>query len=303
MRTLVIWNPSARQTTDSHAVRHWLESRRDCRVQETHSRADALHAIGKNLTSGVSRVIAAGGDGTANVALQGIVNAGRDDVDLAVVPLGTGNDLARTLGMPLDPVEALELIFHQSATLRMDVIEARWDAGRRVVANMSTAGNTGLYMERLTDELKQRWGPFCYLRGVVDVIRDLQVFDVEFAFDDDPPLRLPLLNLFIAGGRTTGAGLPVAPAARLDDGLMDVVVIRDGAPGEIASLTASYLLGDFLKHDLVLHRPVRRLVARPAESMPVSIDGDPVTHAGVEYVVTTRRVPVVVAPETLERHS
>jgi diacylglycerol kinase (ATP) len=293
--TLIVWNPSAGSTAAGAEVRRTLEAKPDCSVVETASRDAALHTVAVACDDGCRRVIAAGGDGTANVVLQALADHPRTDVEMAVLPLGTGNDLARTLGMPLEPELAAEAVFGRDL-LQADVFRCSWSGGQRVIANMCTAGNTGVYLQKLTPEIKQRWGPFCYLRGVVDVLTDMQTFDVELQWPDGVSETMTVLNLFAANGRTTGAGMPISPSAQLDDGLIDVVIVQDGEPGEIASLTANYLLADFLQHPLVVHRQVRSLKLRPAQSLPTTIDGDNVTESPREIAADSRKLPLVYVP-------
>ncbi len=292
-QTLVLWNPGARQTGTQQRVREELELRPGCSVRETRTREEAFDVIREEVEKGAQRVIAAGGDGSANVVFQGVYEADAlDRVTVAILPLGTGNDLARTLGMPLDPLDAIDVVFSPTTTA-VDVLLAHWDGQHRVVGNMATAGNTGRFIEHLTSDMKQRWGPFCYLRGVIDVAFDLEVFDIEVIFDEEPPVSRSLLNIFCANGPSTGAGMPVAPTARVDDGLIDVVMIHDGTAGEIVGLAASYVLSDYIEHELVEHRQVRRVRFEGPAPMPLSIDGDMLDAAGIELVVTGQKIHVV----------
>jgi diacylglycerol kinase (ATP) len=276
---LVIWNPSAGSTESSEALKQALIEDPRVELLETDSREAAFDEIERAIAQdGVRRIIAAGGDGTVNTVLQAVKDA--PGVSAGILPLGTGNDFARNLGIPLDLPEALEIALGNRVH-PIDLMHARWEDGERLVVNMCTAGNTGLFMEQLTPEMKRRWGPFCYLRGVVDVIVDMHVFDVEITFDDDPPRRFETLNLFIANGSSTGAGMTVAPTAELDDGLLDVVLVQDGTAAEVAELTAEYILTDFLENPLIVHRRARRVEVRAEPPMKFSMDGDLVTEGDV----------------------
>ena len=121
--------------------------------------------------------------------------------------------------------------------------------GNASVNAMLAGGNTGQYTKQLTDEMKQQWGAFCFLRGAIEVLQNLEVFPVEVQFDDEPPLSLNVLNLFVANGRCAGAGLPVAPKATLNDGWLDAVVVLDGTAVQLADLALTYVVGDPREHD------------------------------------------------------
>lgn len=289
--TLVVWNPGASGCKKTAALREDLASRDGVRLVESNSPAAARSAIRDGISCGCRRVVAAGGDGTVNVALEALANADSPNVSFAVLPLGTGNDLARTLGMPLDAELAVDTVLF-GETSRLDLVTLECESGSHVVANMCTGGNTGRYLEALTPEVKERWGPYSYLRGVVDVIGNLETFDVRLTLDDDSE-ELSILNLFIANGRTSGGGLVVAPDSRFDDGLVDVVAVLDGSPTDIMALARDYVLADFLQHPLVLHRQVSHVRVEPHSPMPVTVDGDVVTEGPFEVRVDPRRIPVV----------
>lgn len=289
---VVIWNPSAGTAGSVTSVLCELRANAAVDLVQTRTRMEADRVVRSAVADGCRRVIAAGGDGTVNAVLQTLVDLNRDDVSLAVLPLGTGNDLARTLGMPLDVTAAIPICL-QPATRHLDVFVCRSGARSRVIANMCTCGNSGVYLQNLTTEVKRRWGPFCYLRGVVDVLVDLRTFDLQIACDDEPAELYKVLNLFVANGPTTGGGMTVADPAVLDDRRLEVVIVLDGPVHGIASLTADYLLGDFLQHPMVIHRSVRRLRVKADGPFPVTIDGDVFTDGPFQVECTERQIAVV----------
>jgi diacylglycerol kinase (ATP) len=294
-RVLVIWNPSAGGAQKHSELRDALEHEPGVTVRATGSRDEAIDAVTDAASHGVSRVIAAGGDGTVNAvvtALYQLPAPDRKRIALAVCPLGTGNDLARSLGMPLEPAAALEECLERPEE-DLDVIVVDSGKDRRIVANMVTGGNTGKYTSLLSDEMKQRWGPFCYLRGALDVLSELDVYDVQLHCDNDPPVHCSALNLFIANGRTSGGGMVVSPDARLDDGLFDLLVIQDGSAFDLATLTVNYLLTDYRQHDLILYRRCRRLTLQSTPPVPLSTDGDPVDSGSFSISTEARALRAV----------
>lgn len=226
-----------------------------------------------------------------NIALEALANANNPNVSLAVLPLGTGNDLARTIGMPFELDQAVATVLGGEVS-HLDLVHLECEEGQYVVGNMCTSGNTGRYLEALTPEVKEKWGPYSYLRGVVNIIGNLETFEVRLKPGDELH-DLSILNLFIANGRTSGGGLPVAPDSRIDDGLVDVVAILDGSPTDMMALARDYVLADFLQHPLVFHRQVRRISVEVRQPMPVTIDGDIVTEGSFEVRVEPRRIPIV----------
>lgn len=290
--TVVMWNTQAGSSAGASAARELLNKHPECLLIEADSAAAAQEQVRSAIHAGSRRVVAAGGDGSVNLALQAIADTGKPDIELAVLPLGTGNDLARTLGMSLSIDADVDIVLNAAASLA-DLMRCTWNGGQRVIANMCTAGNTGLYLQRLDADMKQRWGPYCYLRGVIDVLKDLQVFEARFEWPDQPAENIRFLNLFAAQGRTTGAGVTVAPHAELDDGLIDVIIVKDGDAVDLASLTANFVLANFLEHPLVVYRQVRKLSVTATGPLPITIDGDVATEGPFTIDFAPQRIQLV----------
>ncbi|MCA8995566.1 MAG: YegS/Rv2252/BmrU family lipid kinase [Planctomycetaceae bacterium] len=274
--SVVIWNPSAgtSETPEAVALRRELELVPDLQIREPGTWEQSVEVVADAVQSGCQLIISAGGDGTVNACVNALMKVDAP-VILGVLPLGTGNDLARNLGLPLD-LQSASQVLRTGTPHSLDVIHLQTDSCSRWYANMLTGGNTGRYLEQMTDDVKQQWGPFCYLRGVVDVVGDLQRYHVEVCCDDGPPQQVDVLNVFAANGPNTGAGLTVSPHAKLDDGLIDLVIVRDGAPIEIADLTATYLLADFLEHDLVWFQRAKKIKITASPPLELTADGDSV---------------------------
>jgi len=292
---IVIWNSGAGSNEQSEHLQQRIRATAGTELVISESRDAALQTVRDAVGQGTRRIIAAGGDGTVGAVVDALADCATDRTDLAVLPLGTGNDLARSLGMPLDPDQALDVCLRGDSA-PMDVIRANIGTETRNVANMVTAGNSGRYAQVLTDEQKQAWGPFVYLRGVLDVLQDLQVFEIDCAFDGGRPERFRMLNLFLANGRTSGGGVPVAPAADLDDGFLDFVLIEDGTPLELASLTADFFLTSFLENNLVTWRRCRSVEIKAATPLPFSADGDVLGESPARFEIRADALRIVRGP-------
>lgn len=294
----ILWNPKAGPQERNAAALAQIQSEHGDHVQvhvtesEEHSAELTKHVI----EQGARRIAAAGGDGVINVVAEAILRTGQKDVTLAVLPSGTGNDYARSLGLPLSPVEALPHALDTSPA-PLDVFELKGSPSLwRFGVNMLAGGNTGQYTKQLTDEMKQQWGAFCFLRGAIEVLQNLEVFPVEVQFDDEPPVQLNVLNLFVANGRCAGAGLPVAPQAVLDDGWLDAVIVLDGTAVQLADLALTYVVGDPREHDLILARRVRRLSVHAAKPLAWAVDGQEFSASELTATIHPGRLPVIVGP-------
>lgn len=298
IRAVVIWNPGAGTIESAAEARELLDHHPEALVVETTSPEHAEETVRKACEAKVERIIAAGGDGSINAVVNALFRYGGDAPPaFGVLPYGSGNDFARTLGMFDDPDAAATIL--TGAILPGDVIQATWDGGERIVANMATGGNTGQFLERLDDQTKKAWGPLVYVRGVIDVIRDLRSFPATVTFDDES-MDVDMFNFFVANGKTSGGGMVVAPHESLFDGYMTATLVRAGAAGEIVGLTADYLMQAFVDNDLIEQRSVERFTVRGEGPIPVTIDGDLVTDGPIEFRVLPGALPLIVPPKLLE---
>ncbi len=294
----ILWNPKAGPQERNAANLAQIKSEHGDQVQihVTESEEHSATLTKQLIEQGATRIAAAGGDGVINVVADALLRTGKRDVALGVLPSGTGNDYARSLGLPLSPVECLPHALDLTPRA-LDVFELKGEpAISRFGVNMLAGGNTGQYTRQLTDEMKQQWGAFCFLRGAIDVLQNLEVYPVELQFDDEPPQQLNVLNLFVANGRCAGAGLSVAPAAALDDGWLDAVIVLDGTAVQLAQLALTYVVGDPHEHDLILTRRVRRLSVRAQHPIAWAVDGQEFSASQLTVTIHPARLPVIVGP-------
>src|SRR4051812_46170763 len=109
MSTAVIFNPNAGSADQMKALREKLERQPNVTILETKQSSDSVTFTRAAIENGADTIVAAGGDGTVN-QVAGEILRGQRDVTFGILPLGTGNDLARTLQIPLDALEAIDLL-------------------------------------------------------------------------------------------------------------------------------------------------------------------------------------------------
>ena len=181
--------------------------------------------------AGRRRLLVVGGDGSANDVVNGVMCAGDDPaapVTLAPVPVGTGNDWARSLGMPRDAAGIARVIAAESSFLH-DVGQldfARPSAehpARHWFINLAGAGFDSHVIERLPAQVPS---PFAYLRGALAELKRYRPPRFRITTDEGS-LDERLLLAFVANGRYAGNRMFIAPQARLDDGQLDVIAIRN----------------------------------------------------------------------------
>jgi diacylglycerol kinase (ATP) len=244
--------------------------------------------------AGYELIVAAGGDGTINEVVNGLAAASAH-ATLGIIPLGTGNDLARTLAIPSDPLEALALLTRGPVRV-IDLMKIESADATAYGINVAAGGFSGQVDEVLTEELKATWGPLAYLIGAARVLPDLTGYETSIAWEDGPPERVEALNVVVANGRTVGGGIPVAPSANPEDGRLDVVVVRYGSAVELLGVAARLLAGNYLTSERVFHRQVRRVRIASRPGMWFNVDGELLTNEPVTISVRPQALHVVVGP-------
>jgi diacylglycerol kinase (ATP) len=309
----VLLNPHAgtahkrQQLTDSLSA--LADSGWKVTLRETESADDAITLAREAAQSGVDLVAAAGGDGAIHSVLHGMMQVWEDlatragptgakplRTGLAVIPMGTGNDLARTLALPLDVEQAVAAIA-DSQTRFVDVIRIECEEGRRHLMNVAAGGNSGAVAEAMTEEMKQTWGAWCYVRGALEVLTDLQPYRIDLNLDGRRLGPFEALNVVIANGRTVAGGVRVAPRANPEDGLLDLVLVQNASFLETASVAAEFFLGDYTEHESVVFERARRVELISEPPLSFSADGELITGHRFIFEVLPRALPVVVGPE------
>ena len=224
-----------------------------------------------------AHVVAVGGDGT----VQGVVRAlGADaDVVMGIVPMGTGNDFARSLDLPLDAASAVDVV-RGGRSHAVDLLSMRADDGEpELVVNAVTIGLSGAIHAELDEETKARWGRFAYLRAAVRATTVLTPFRATVETADDETGELSelwtgeLLHISLANGARAGGGVPIAPAAEVDDGRLDVCGVAEGTTWEIGTGVPKVLAGSEAEGPwLLASTPRARLTLGAARA--ASVDGE-----------------------------
>ncbi len=296
MSMVVIMNPAAGSAEEGAELREVLEPMGEITLYLTKQRDDARRMAAQAAQDGATCVVAAGGDGTINEVLNGLMSV-EQRPQLGVIPLGTGNDLARTLALPTEPLAAFELVQHGHAR-QLDVIRIGTPAKQHYALNVAAGGFSGTVDEVLSEELKATWGPLAYLRGAVEALPDLTNYRTVITYDDGAPEVLDALNVIIANGRTAAGGIQVAPAANPEDGLLDVVIVGYAPITALLGAAARLLLtNNYLNSDVVSLRRARQVKITAEPGIWFNADGELLTNEPMEFTVLPQALAVVVGPD------
>jgi len=238
-----------------------------------HGPTRLLRAEGTDVLAevGDDRLVIAGGDGSVHAVVARLHADGRlADTPLALVPLGTGNDLARGIGIPLDPAEAAE----RAATGAPRPQDLLVDDAGGIVVNAVHAG-VGADAAARSEGLKDRLGALAYPAGAVAEGITARGWSLTVEVDGSP-LDLPGDRVLLAGvgnGPSIGGGTRLFPDARTDDGFLDVVVSCATGPAARTAFALALRKGTHLERDDVV--TARGTTARIAgDAVGLDADGE-----------------------------
>jgi diacylglycerol kinase (ATP) len=294
-RALAVLNPRAglaarRAAAALERSAHWS----GVRLHVTTRPGEAREVAAEAAAAGVELVLSLGGDGTANEIASGLLGT---EAALGLVPVGSGNGLARTLGIPLDPDHALRLL--------ADGVERRMDVGTangRPFLNVSGAG----FDAEVGADFQahgQRGGRRGVLTYVRLSLRKTWSYQAESWVLEAGSQRFEGRALVVAcmNGQQYGGGAVMAAGARLDDGLLDVVVIEDAPRFEIAWNATRLFLGGIEKFRRYRRFPAASAVLRANRPFLHHRDGEPEpAHASLEFGLRPGALRILVPRGTAE---
>lgn len=290
--TLLILNPASSGNATGRRMER-LEARisdrlGDLRTLQTEGPRDAERLAREACQAGVRRILVGGGDGTLSEVVSGILSAGAlagvsspsaEPPVLGLLPLGSGWDLARSLDLPRELDRALGVIA-DGQTRRIDAggLEYRDPGGalrRSFFANEASAGLSGVTVRRVGETSKRFGSRLGFIIGAVGAILGHRPVDVAVEIDDQRIYEGPVSMVVAANGVFFGAGMRVAPGARVDDGLLEVVLVRGLSVPRLLANLPSFYRGRHLGHPQVSRHAAKTLAILPkGDGAPIDVDGE-----------------------------
>lgn len=300
MSTRLILNPNAGGAPKNNELIESLRDHSEVEVCITDCAGDAERLAREAAEAGFTCVIAAGGDGTANEVLNGL-SEHLDEVTLGVLPLGTGNDLSRSLGLPDNAMEALPYLLgdalHEGGkTRRLDVLRVTHGDKTRIALNHINAGFGNLIAGEVDAEKKQQWGPFAYMASAAAQLWEREEYRTQICCNGADLEVIDAVNIFVVNGRTIAGGFRIAPLASMEDGLFEVVLMRSGSLVELAEMAAMTLVGKLAESEHVVARAVRSLRIESVPPMTFSVDGEPFDAPAIQVDILPAALDVIVGP-------
>ena len=303
----VIVNPTAAR---GRAARGWrtLEGRLHSRLGEltvrwTRSAGHATALAAELIEAGHDLIVAVGGDGTLNEVVNGMM--GEDDLArpglrLGFLPIGTGSDFQRTLRLPSNPADAVEVLATGQTRL-IDLARIRFTGHDGAVkscyfVNLVSFGMGGAVAAGAKSFLTVFGGKAAFLGATIQALARYRSRRVELVLDGGKrAFSAEIANVAVGNGRYHGGGMCPCPAAVLDDGVLDVTVIDALSPFQVLRDLRVLYSGDIHRHPKVHALHARRLTARSDDTTLIEVDGESLGRLPLEIELLSRKLPIVVS--------
>ena len=238
-------------------------------------------------------LILGGGDGSVSSVVDFLAH---HHVVLGLLPLGTANDFARTLGIPSDIEGACQTI---AAGKMVDVDLGL--AGDNYFVNVASVGLGVEATRALSPWMKKSVGPLAYPAAAIKAFLSHEPFSARLTFPDgdhEPVEHERLLQVAVGNGRFYGGGMVVAPESGIDDRNLDVYAIELGRHRDLIGVARYLKSGDFIRNESVTQYRTERVRLETDPELAVNIDGEVVTRTPQDFSVAHNALKVLVPPDS-----
>ncbi|MDO5112194.1 MAG: diacylglycerol kinase family lipid kinase [Clostridia bacterium] len=228
------------------------------------------------LDNGERCIVAVGGDGTMNEVAAALIGS---DATMGMLPFGTGNDLARVLGLPTEPMAALSVLL-KGQTRLMDTGRAN----ERVFLNVA---GIGFDVDGLLATLKYKHrfrGMFPYMLGIFDALTHMRTLHMTFEANGET-FREDTLLMGVGNGQYFGGGMRAVPTADPFDGLFDVYIVRKVGIFRFLTLLPSFVKGKHAQKACVRHFRTTDIRISCPEDCMLDIDGEVTEHTPARFTL------------------
>jgi len=283
-RALVIVNARSRRGAEllDSSIAQLKDAGLDVRLEAAES-AGGIAPLIRRLADRVDLVVVGGGDGTMNAAAPGLIETG---LPLGILPLGTANDLARTLGIPPDLASATAIIA-EGRTRRIDIGEVNGHP----FFNVASIGLSVELAQELTRDIKRRYGRLGYAIAAVRALSRAKPFRAEI-IGEEGRTRVVTLQIAVGNGRYYGGGNAVEKDAAIDDQSLDLYSLEMTRAWKLALMARSFRTGEHGAWEEVRAIRAKEFDIRTRRPRSVNADGEIVTKTPAHFSLKENAVTV-----------
>ncbi len=284
-RALVIFNKSSRRAEEMMEVAVEQLDRHEgieVTVADCGDKAE-LSPLIVELGRDADLVILGGGDGTMNSAARGIVEA---QIPLGILPLGTANDLARTIGIPEDIAAATQIIIDGNCR-RIDLGEVNG----RLFFNVASIGLSADLASELSSDMKKKFGKIGYALAAVSVLLRATPFRATIE-SERGKARALTLQIAVGNGRFYGGGMAIERDAKIDDGALDLYSLEMRRAWKLALMARAFRFGEHGAWREVRVDHAQAFHIRTRRRHPINADGEIVSHTPARFSILPKAIEV-----------
>lgn len=282
---VVILNPKARSEKAQSLVEDVTRLADSVVVRMTRSAADARRLAVQAVNEGFETVVAAGGDGTINDIVNGLAGS---NVTLGLLPLGTMNVFASELGIPANNLRKSWEIIQAGHVRRIDLGRAN----DRYFVQLAGVGLDAQVVQETTWKLKKSIGPLSYLVNAAQIAsRKPPKLVVEWDGRSDSGSFV-----LVGNGRFYGGPFTIFKDARIDDGLLDVLIFKNLGYLDIVRYLQGILFGTHTQMPDVEYFQTPSVTVRSDEEVPVEVDGEVIGSVPVRFRLSSKKLSVLAPP-------
>ncbi|MFW9333346.1 diacylglycerol/lipid kinase family protein [Paenibacillus polymyxa] len=294
-KAMVIVNPSSSKEESLQHVRNVEEILREqgyaVTVEETAQELDATRFCVTACQETYDLVVSLGGDGTLHETINGFMDQDHRP-KLGVIPLGTVNDFARALQIPLSP----ELAIRTLTSARVKAVDMGLLNGR-MFANVVATGSLAESLSAVSSDDKSMFGTFAYIKeGMKELINHpahlLIVRYDDKTWEGESPLFLAALTNSVGGFEK------LVPGAAVDDGLLHCFIFKNLNILNTVTASISLFLGNLKDHKDVVYFTAKHVSVSSAESVSTNVDGEEGPSLPIEVRILPRHIEVIVPEES-----
>lgn len=254
------------------------------KIIETEAKGQGMVLARESVKNGADIVAAAGGDGTLNEVVNGLVGT---TATLGLLPLGTGNDFARCLGIGTDLQKGIETLLYGTArTIDLGQAHGRW------FLNIAGCGFDAKVAERVNRGFPFLRGPGAYLAAIALSLLHLKPATLTLTLDGETQ-TVRALMCSVANATSYGGGMMVTPDAKIDDGLFDICLLREAGPMEFLLAFPQVFKGAHTTHRRVTMHRARTVKIESDILLSLLIDGEIIGTTPVEFTLVPHAIRVM----------
>lgn len=253
--------------------------------EESTENPQQLTNVIRSYRARVGMVIVGGGDGTLNAAIEGLLDT---QLPLGILPLGTANDLARTLGIPQSIPQACQVI--------ADGYTQRIDLGRvnhKHFFNVASLGLSVQITKQLDKKLKRRWGVLAYAATALRVIWQARPFRAKISWGDKS-IKVKTVQIAVGNGRYYGGGMTVANDAAINDQRLDLYSLECQHWWQLLLWLPAMRVGTHSGWDGVRTLNGKEFMISTSKPLSINADGEIVTQTPAKFRLVPKAIAVFV---------